>query len=205
MIQLILLQILLSFSVTDSLTSNATDQHALLSFKQAFIYDPYNNLQSWNNGISLCKWTGVECSSWNQRVIGVNISEYGFGSTPSIKGDVYSFGILLLEMMTRKRPTDRMFVEGLNLPKWVRMAFPDRIGEVMDTSLLRGENIDALEQHEILNCVNQLAALGLVCTRESPEERPTMTEVVTVLERIRKTVVGDSRHLGLQIAIRFNI
>eukprot|EP00253_Pinus_taeda_P001759 PITA_01759 len=137
--------------------------------------------------------------------IGYIAPEYGFGSTPSTKGDVYSFGILLLEMMTRKRPTDNMFVEGLNLPKWVRMAFPDRIGEVMDTSLLRGENIDALEQHEILNCVNQLVALGLVCTRESPEERPTMTEVVTVLERIRKTVVGDWSHLGLQIAIRFNI
>lgn len=84
-------------------------------------------------------------------------------------------------------------------------AFPDRIGEVMDTSLLRGENIDALEQHEILNCVNQLVALGLVCTRESREERPTMTEVVIVLERIRKTVVGEWSHLGLQIAIRFNI
>lgn len=80
-----------------------------------------------------------------------------------------------------------MFVEGLNLLKWVSMAFPDKIWEVIDTSLLRDANIDA---HEILNCVNQLVLLGLVCTRESPEERPTMIEVVAILERIRKTFVG---------------
>ena len=113
--------------------------------------------------------------------------EYGFGSTPSTKGDVYSFGILLLEMMTRNRPTNSMFVEGLNLSKWVRMDFPDKIWEVINTRLLRDENIDA---HEILNCVNQLVLLGLVCTRESPEERPTMIEVVAILERIKKTFVG---------------
>lgn len=114
-------------------------------------------------------------------------AEYGFGSSASTKGDVYSFGILLLEMMTGKRPTDSMFIEGLNLQKWVTMAFPHKIGEVIDTSLLRDANIVAQEQDEIFNCVNQLLLLGLECTRESPEERPTMIMVVSVLEQIRKT------------------
>eukprot|EP01018_Ginkgo_biloba_P027941 Gb_07040 [translate_table: standard] len=56
-------------------------------------------------------------------------AEYGFGGKVSTKGDVYSFGIVLLEMMTRQRPIDDMFVEVLNLCKWVRIAFPDRIME----------------------------------------------------------------------------
>ena len=117
-------------------------------------------------------------------------AEYGFGSSASTKADVYSFGILLLEMVTRKRPTDSMFVEGLNLQKWVRMVFPNKIKEMIDKSLLKDANTGALEQHEIFNCVNQLVSLGLVCTRESPEERPTMIEVVAILESIRKTIVG---------------
>ena len=65
MIQLILMEFLLSSSVNHSLTNNDTNQHDIFSFKQAFIYDPYNKLQNWNTRISLCKWTGVECSSWN--------------------------------------------------------------------------------------------------------------------------------------------
>ena len=44
MIQLILMEFLMSSSVNHSLTNNDTDQHDMFSFKQAFIYDPYNKL-----------------------------------------------------------------------------------------------------------------------------------------------------------------
>lgn len=51
----------------------------------------------------------------------LQIAEYGFGSEVSTSGDVYSYGILLLEMMTGKKPTDDIFVEGLNIQKFARI------------------------------------------------------------------------------------
>ncbi|XP_028086205.1 probable LRR receptor-like serine/threonine-protein kinase At3g47570 [Camellia sinensis] len=53
------------------------------------------------------------------------ISKYGMGDMTSTLGDVYSFGILLLEMFTGKKPTDDMFKNHLNLHNFVKNAFPD--------------------------------------------------------------------------------
>ena len=39
--------------------------------------------------------------------------------------DVYSFGILLLEMFTGKRPTDAMFRDNFNLHNYVKMGSSD--------------------------------------------------------------------------------
>ncbi|XP_057819592.2 putative leucine-rich repeat receptor-like serine/threonine-protein kinase At2g24130 [Cryptomeria japonica] len=116
--------------------------------------------------------------------IGYIAPEYGYGSRASTKGDVYSFGIILLEMMTRKKPTSSIFVGGLNLHKWVSMACPHRMMEVVDFSLMEDTISD-----EKTDSISQVLLLGLECTRESPEQRPTMTEVVGVLEGIRNKFV----------------
>ncbi|XP_031390698.1 probable LRR receptor-like serine/threonine-protein kinase At3g47570 [Punica granatum] len=50
--------------------------------------------------------------------IGYIAPEYGMGGRASTNGDVYSFGILLLELFIARKPTDVMFQEGLNLNKF---------------------------------------------------------------------------------------
>ena len=54
----------------------------------------------------------------------------------STYGDVYSYGILLLEMFTGKRPTDNIFQDGLNLHDFVNAALPEGIIDIIDPTLL---------------------------------------------------------------------
>ncbi|KAA8539595.1 hypothetical protein F0562_026287 [Nyssa sinensis] len=69
--------------------------------------------------------------------VGYTAPEYGMGSEVSTSGDVYSYGILLLEMFTGKRPTDEMFSDGLSLHNYVKMALPERVEVIADPILIQ--------------------------------------------------------------------
>ena len=61
------------------------------------------------------------------------------GGEASIEADVYSYGILLLEMFLGKRPTDDMFKDGLNLHNFAKMALPEKFVQIVDPILLPRE------------------------------------------------------------------
>ncbi|CAN6248049.1 unnamed protein product, partial [Urochloa humidicola] len=102
-----------------------------------------------------------------QGTIGYLAPEYGMGCGITTRGDVYSFGVLLLEMLTGKRPTDEMFVDGLNLHNVVNSLFPNRIAEILDPHMTHEEHqscAEVLMQSYII----PLVAVGLSCSMESP-------------------------------------
>jgi hypothetical protein len=61
------------------------------------------------------------------------------GADASTMGDVYSYGILVLELFIGRRPTNDMFKDGLNLHNFVKMALPKRLIQVVDPMLLPRE------------------------------------------------------------------
>ncbi|XP_050378480.1 probable LRR receptor-like serine/threonine-protein kinase At3g47570 [Argentina anserina] len=68
--------------------------------------------------------------------IGYAAPEYAVGVEPSKQGDVYSYGILVLQLFTGRRPTDEMFVDGSNIHTFVKTAIPGRIMQIVDPILI---------------------------------------------------------------------
>ncbi|WCJ34791.1 Leucine-rich receptor-like protein kinase family protein [Euphorbia peplus] len=121
--------------------------------------------------------------------IGYAAPEYGLGGEVSREGDVYSYGILLLEMMTGKRPTNNMFENELNLHEFAMKSLSDHnVIKIVDRRIVRdddnwrrlSENVGGIEV-----CISSMVQIGVACSMDSPMDRIEMRMVVQKLFKVR--------------------
>ncbi|KAG8090330.1 hypothetical protein GUJ93_ZPchr0011g27587 [Zizania palustris] len=128
--------------------------------------------------------------------VGYMAPEYAFMGKASRKSDVFSYGIMLLEVFTGKRPSDAMFAGDMSLRQWVSEAFPARLADVVDKSVAQGQGETIIEQgrpssssawsNETGSLVVSVFQLGLTCCSGSPAERMEINDVVVKLKSIRQ-------------------
>ncbi|KAL9313034.1 hypothetical protein ACSQ67_018486 [Phaseolus vulgaris] len=98
---------------------------------------------------------------------------------PTHKSDVYAYGILLLELLTGKFPSELPFMVPGEMSSWVRSIRDDNGGE--------DSRMDMLLQ------------VATTCSLTSPEQRPTMWQVLKMLQEIKEIVLlEDTTELELQ-------
>lgn len=105
-------------------------------------------------------------------------------SRVTTKADVFSFGIIMMEFLTKRRPTGTIEENGvpITLQKFVENALnngTDAVLHVVDQDLIPNEPIQS-DVEKLVFCLE----LALSCTRETPDDRPDINEVLSSLLKI---------------------
>ncbi|KAF6138529.1 hypothetical protein GIB67_022563 [Kingdonia uniflora] len=115
--------------------------------------------------------------------VGYIAPEIAYTMTKNPATDVYSYGVVLLELLTRKQVMIPLFPEGMNIVNWVHSIWRSTggINGIVDYSLVR-EFTNPTVRKEVF----EVLVVALRCTEKVPSKRPTMKEVVSRLQNLRK-------------------
>ncbi|GMH00568.1 hypothetical protein Nepgr_002407 [Nepenthes gracilis] len=117
--------------------------------------------------------------------------EYGGGEQLSEKCDVYSFGVLVLVILSGRRPLQLMAspvseFERANLISWARqLAYNGKMLDLVDPT------IQSLDREQALLCIT----IALLCLQRLPSKRPNMKEIVEMLSG-----TAEPPHLPLEFS-----
>ncbi|OAY85068.1 Leucine-rich repeat receptor-like tyrosine-protein kinase PXC3, partial [Ananas comosus] len=106
--------------------------------------------------------------------------EYAYTMQVTVPGNVYSFGVVLLEILTSRLPADEGFGEGIDLVKWVHSASVrgETPEQIMDARL---STVSFAWRTQMLAVLK----VALLCTDRAPAKRPKMKKVVEMLLEVK--------------------
>jgi serine/threonine protein kinase len=112
--------------------------------------------------------------------------EYAYTLKVNEKSDIYSFGVVLLELLTGKRPIEAEYGDGIDIVQWVRRKIQTKDGvlEVLDPRM-GGVGVPLQEVMLVLR-------VALLCSSDLPIERPTMRDVVQMLTDVKPKSKGGA-------------
>ncbi|KAL6001664.1 hypothetical protein ACLOJK_007404 [Asimina triloba] len=103
--------------------------------------------------------------------------EYAMHGQLSVKADVFSYGVVVLELITgRKNSTFNGNAEAQNLLEWAWKLYKKGRGhDIIDPALASA----AVNAEQVSFCIQ----MGLLCTQADPKPRPTMRQVMLMLSK----------------------
>ncbi|XP_042512402.1 leucine-rich repeat receptor-like protein kinase TDR [Macadamia integrifolia] len=106
--------------------------------------------------------------------------EYAYTLQVDEKSDIYSFGVVLMEILSGKRSVDAEFGDGNNIVDWVRSKIKskDCVADILDKNA--GASCASVREEMML-----LLRVALLCTSRNPADRPSMRDVVSMLHEAK--------------------
>ncbi|KAL5129577.1 Leucine-rich repeat receptor-like protein kinase TDR [Glycine soja] len=106
--------------------------------------------------------------------------EYAYTLQVDEKSDIYSYGVVLMEILSGKRSVDAEFGDGNSVVDWVRSKIKskDGIDDILDKNA--GAGCTSVREEMI-----QMLRIALLCTSRNPADRPSMRDVVLMLQEAK--------------------
>ncbi|KAL5209807.1 hypothetical protein ABZP36_005430 [Zizania latifolia] len=148
------------------------------------LLDESNNAKIDDSGLS-CLMTAAANSNVIAAAgaLGYRAPELSKLKKANTKTDIYSLGMIMLELLTGKSPGDT--TNGLDLPQWVASVVEEEwTNEVFDLELMK----DAATSSETGEELVKTLKLAMHCVDPSPAARPEAQQVLTQLEQIKPSV-----------------
>ncbi|KAL2456195.1 Leucine-rich repeat receptor-like protein kinase PXL2 [Forsythia ovata] len=115
--------------------------------------------------------------------------EYGYMLKVDEKIDIYSYGVVLMELLTGRRPLDPEFGESVDIVEWMCRKMRDKLlEEALDPTVGNTKHV----QEEMLLVLR----IAILCTAKLPKDRPSMRDVLTMLGEAKPRRKSSSNNGG---------